>query len=110
MTFVREPDHMKIDMDLYRHGLIPLPPVYIAYHRQCAKADLAKRDWNILVEDMASDGYMDGFKVVRVIVELPWDASENMEQPIMRLKWHESGAWFKAMPSGGWSRYCEALS
>lgn len=108
---LKTPKHISEKMDLWRMGATALPQEFIDFHEEAARADLAKRDgWSVLKEEMVSDGYFDGMKVLQVIVRMPWDCDQFGEREVLVLKWHESGAWFQHAPSGGWLRAYEMIT
>lgn len=101
---IRLPASIRREMDLFRLGVAALPQSYIDFHARAAVLDLRERagEWTILEDHgLVRDGRGDGFRVRQVTI-----AEKVEDRWVTRtLKWHESGAWFEVLPSGGSARH-----
>lgn len=91
-------------MDDWRngHGIAPFPQEYNRFHEDLARFDLSKRSiWKVYHVEMVNDGWGDPAEFLQAVIETP-----NGE--LHKIKWHESGAWFRE--GAGWTRYFEMLA
>lgn len=93
---------LKEQMKIWRLGVIPLPPAYIALHEQAARADrdrfLTKRGLFFLLDErLVEQGWMDGMKVLQLVVV------DDAAGTLRTFLWSDSGngSWFEKTPSGG---------
>lgn len=101
---IKLPRHISQEMKLYRMGLTGIPTSYVEYHKDLAETDIQTQSNVKILEDhgLVFDGWCDGFRVKSYTVAIK---SESWE--VKTLKWHESGAWFAKLESGGWVRELE---
>ena len=107
--FVREPEQLKGKMDAFRMGCDVLPQEYVGYHERSARRDLKARDlkargWKLLDVGLVRDGGMDGMLVIEARVAIACFGEGGV-----RMRWHETGAWFLVHGTGGSTRYAEAV-
>jgi hypothetical protein len=93
---------LKMKMRLWREGLAPMPGEYIDLHRGLAEAALEEmRKRGVVVHRawLADQGWLDGFRCLHAVVELP-------KNRLLKLQWHDSGTRGYFMQactgSGGW--------
>jgi hypothetical protein len=92
---------VKKGMRFFRMGG-SLPQSYVELHKQYALADvdrlLQKYDLTLIKSEMVNDGWMDGMKVLRLIVE-------QKNKGFKEIRWSDcnGGCWFEKTPSGGQS-------
>jgi hypothetical protein len=93
-------DQIKTEMNKYRMGMRNLPNEYIDIHQMSARIDtshlLQATGMRKLAEEMISDGWIDGMKVLRLICE-------DRRGQIHDIRWSDAngGSWFEKLPSGG---------
>lgn len=94
---VELPVDVKRQMELWRLGLIPIPKAYIEFHKQLAHRAiqrLEQQGFEIHKAWTATDGWMDGMRVVWVIAE--------KSNKLYKLKWHDGNQeFFVQSQSGG---------
>lgn len=82
------PQDISKKMNLWRQGAIWMPKEYIEFHAERAKEELEalKEQFGIRVVEtsLISDGWLDGMKVIRAIVETP-------SRKLLDLKYSDSG-------------------
>lgn len=108
---IKLPAVIEAEMKLFRLGMASLPSIYVNFHHTLAQDDLALRiqdhDWKLLEKiGLVNDGFGDDMKYLTVIVAIK---DKTNGWGIHTLKWHESGAWFKQEPSGGFSRFANMI-
>tara|TARA_R110000868_G_scaffold120924_1_gene320938 strand:+ start:257 stop:586 length:330 start_codon:yes stop_codon:yes gene_type:complete len=90
---------IKTDLSAWRAGFAPFPQEYVTLHLDAAKADLdrllAGQAARLVATQVVGDGWLDGFKVLRVVAE---DRNGFRD-----FRWSDSngGSWFEKQPSGG---------
>lgn len=94
---MRIPAELEKKMKLWREGHIAMPKEYIEFHEKEAKKSLESDLAGFTIHRVyqAGDGWGDGMQFTHVIIE-----DKNGE--LSKIKWSDSGHWYKHMPSGGW--------
>jgi hypothetical protein len=74
-------------MTMWRNGLVSFPKSYIDYHEQYARAELEAiskfYDFKVIATEMATDGWMDGMRLLEAVIETP-------RGKLQKLTWHDS--------------------
>ena len=93
------PSYVASQMKLWRKGEIFFPKTYIKFHEKLARKSLENLENNgikIHKTWMEGDGWLDGMRVLYLIVEL-----KNGD--LKKLHWMDSNQdWFQALSGGGW--------
>ncbi len=96
---VELPSDVSLQMKLWRKDEIFLPKAYIKFHEKLAREsleNLKKNGIKIHKTWMEGDGWLDGMRVLHLIVEF-----KNGD--LKKLKWMDSNQdWFQALSGGGW--------
>ena len=105
---------IKTDLSAWRAGFAPFPQEYVTLHLDAAKADLdrllAGQAARLVATQVVGDGWLDGFKVLRVVAEDRSGSTASAGAAVAEdrngfrdFRWSDSngGSWFEKQPSGG---------
>jgi hypothetical protein len=87
-------DKIRKEMNMWRKGFCAIPQDYLAMHEYCARESLpeleANLDGRVIFVETVSDGWMDGMKVLRAVVE-------TSRHEFVDCRWADSngGGWWK---------------
>lgn len=99
MERVALPDSIRSQMVAWREGFASFPKDYIDFHKTLAEnaLDLLKHSEQVTVHRVyvASDGWMDGMRVVYAIIE-------ERSGRLVKLSWHDGNQEFFEHGAGSW--------
>lgn len=101
MTRLPTPPAIERKMKAWREGFASLPQEYIDWHRQLAtEAKNQLSAYNIVMEQMVDDGWLDGMKFLALTVE------HKTSGKLSVIKWSDSQHWHERFPRhGGWGLF-----